>query len=156
MKCGLYLCLLVISIISFFPEAAAAAPRTAVPYHGMRMMKKDVFYVRSIGFAAGAGGSSVFDIRCNAAVDPRSVLLSDIYVDGSRIPPESVLIFNKAGTELRLTVPASSGIRHSGGAVQLELRGVSDFAGTELSRSVFGGLARGATYAFRMPQEGAQ
>ena len=118
-----------------------------MPYHGMRMMMSgDRFYVREIETDQAKNGTLRIDIRFNVPIDPRTVTLPYIQINESPLPQEVRVVFNKAGTVMRLKIPAAYYAvikQHSPTSFRLDLLQAASFNGIPLSKKTFDPVKKG-------------
>ncbi len=144
--------------IIFFLTSGAYAQRMqnnchpAMPYHGKRMVSTGTrFYVKKIEAKKTENGKQRIDIRFNVPIDPRTVKKQQILIDGFSLPDETLIVFNKAGTILRIELPVPSKKTFC-----LELKNAESFNGTLLAQKQFDALCSNYEGTFDEPEEGEQ
>lgn len=146
-------CLLVLFLSR--PPVFAHQLHAIVPYHGMRMTSKHSdFYVVKIEAEKAEAGNLLIDVHFSSAVDPRTVALPDVLVNGRPVPSETSELFNKAGTEVRFKFPASvCGMFLSSADTRIKLEFVSaaSFNGSPLIQNAFDGITDGYVQVFKKP-----
>lgn len=135
----------------------AQTSRKTVPYHGMRMApKKSDFYVRKLEAEKTVVGGIAIDIYFNAAVDPRTVALPHLLLNDLPFPDGTTCMFNKAGTEIRLMLPASyypSSFSQEKNTMKIQLCAATSFNGTFLVQNEFDGIIAGYIHVFPKPRK---
>jgi len=129
---------------------------SAMPYHGMRMMKGGgIFYVRKISSEQKGNERFRIDIHFNVPIDPRTVQPDRILLNGTSLPSGTDTIFNKAGTVLRLQFPeeydGTAFLKSTGQSFSVSLPDAKSFNGTPLTVKQFGGMYCGKDCSFMEP-----
>lgn len=142
----------------FFLSCGAYAQRmhnncySAMPYHGKRMVSDSSrFYVKKIEAKKTENGKQRIDIRFNVPIDPRTVKKQQILIDGFSLPDETLIVFNKAGTILRIELPVPSKKTFC-----LELKSAESFNGTLLAQKQFDALCSDYEGTFDEPESGEE
>ena len=147
----------VLLLLSTAVPCAAQPSHAVVPYHGMRMTSKhSEFYVVKIEAKKAEQGNLLIDIYFNNAVDPRTVSLADILVNGRPVPYGTSELFNKAGTEVRLEFPETvcgMFLSSADTKILLEFISAASFNGSPLLLDVFDGITDGYIQVFQKPDE---
>jgi hypothetical protein len=137
------------------PAAQAQQSHAVVPYHGMRMTAKySDFYIVRIKAGKDAFGELVIDVYFNSAVDPRTVTQSLILADGTPLPQGTTEVFNKAGTEVRLTFSENDGeklVNKDKPDMSLTFTAAASFNGSPLIQNEFDGITDGYAQVFHKP-----
>lgn len=135
----------------YMPASSFCEGVVFVPYHGMRMSQRTNFFVRRIELEK-TDGNCMIDILFNAAVDPRSVEADSILINGDALPPETGILFNKAGTEMQITVSRTflpnAFLETSDAAITMTINAGTSFDGTSLEQSEFTNLVCGNSYVY--------
>ena len=148
-----------VAVLVFFMQLCFSQNRISQQvhqYNGMRMMNDTYFYVRTIAVSLTANGCISVECRFNAALDPRSVTPNKILVNGKPLSATTKVLFNKAGTQLRFTLPNEISQQLKDTPFSLELADAASFDKTALSYTIFDGLLCGHSYTYAKPQEGAK
>jgi hypothetical protein len=139
--------------LPLFSQSAHAV----VPYHGMRMPQKHSdFYVIKIEAKKNEQENLLVDIYFSSAVDPRTVSLKEIQINGCPVPAGTTRLFNKAGTEVRFEFPETiyrTCINSENTEMKMELISAASFNGSPLVQNVFEGIADGYTQVFQKSGE---
>jgi hypothetical protein len=143
-------------ILLFTVSSSIAQPsHEVVPYHGMRMTPKHSdFYVVKIVAEKTEAGNLLVDVYFNSAVDPRTVSLAAILVNGQPVPYGTSELFNKAGTELRLEFSKERcGIllNSADAKIRLEFISAASFNGSPLLLNLFDGITDSYVQVFKKP-----
>lgn len=143
------------AVLFVCPCNAFCGSRTAQPvrqYHGMRMtMNGSSFYVRSADVEKDGQGCISADFRFNAAVDPRTVKPASVMVNGNPVPPDTKVIFNKAGTEMLFVFSPDFSRTLDESGISIELPDAASFDSTPLVMTVFDGLVCGCPQMYAKP-----
>lgn len=143
-------------LITTVPTAPQPS-HSVVPYHGMRMTSKHSdFYVVKIEAKKAERGNLFINIYFNNAVDPRTVSLSGILVNGRPVPCGTSELFNKAGTEVRLKFPETvcgMFLSSADTKILLEFVSAANFNGSPLLLDAFDGITDGYVRVFQKPDE---
>ena len=135
----------------YMPTSSFCEAVVSVPYHGMRMSQRTSFFVRRISIQE-ADGNCMFDVLFNAAVDPRSVEADSILINGESLPPQTEILFNKAGTEMQIkilrTFLSNAFLETNDAAITLTINAGTSFDGTGLEQSEFTDLVCGNSYVY--------
>src|SRR5574344_1963288 len=135
----------------YMPVSSFCEAVVSVPYHGMRMSQRASFFVRRI-IIQKTDGYCMIDVLFNAAVDPRSVEADSILINGEALPPETEILFNKAGTEMQITVSGTflpgTFLETQSEAATITINAGTSFDGTGLEHSEFTDLVCGNSYVY--------
>lgn len=128
-----------------------AQMRSSMAYHGRRL-KPDVaeFYIEEVSAKETSNGILMINFRFNLPLDPRSIEVSKVQglLKDTENVQSSAIIFNKAGTVMRLTVPVRNAKNCD---LCIKLEKVLSFNGIELSDLTFENVCDG--YKFNSEDE---
>jgi hypothetical protein len=152
-----FILLLFLTVSGSSEQKVTQTSRKTVPYHGMRMVpKKSDFYVRKLEAEKIIDGGLAVDIYFNAAVDPRTVALPYLLLNDLPFPDGTTCMFNKAGTEIRLIIPASyypPSFSQEKNTMKIQLCAATSFNGTFLVQNEFDGITAGYIHVFSKPRK---
>lgn len=127
-------------------------PKHTLPYRGMRVPNTDkLFYVTKIE-SENKDENIEIEIKFNMPLDPRTVQKQSIRINGTPLPPDTLIAFNKAGDKIKMLIRASllfGEYEGTGHIFQIDLPEVQSFNHIPLYRSQFGDLVRNKEYTFR-------
>lgn len=116
--------------------------------------KHSDFYVVKIEAKKTEAGNLLIDVHFNSAVDPRTVSLPNLLVNGRSVPEGTSELFNKAGTEVRFEFPETvcgMFLSSADARIKLEFVSAASFNGSPLIQAVFDGITDGYVQVFKKP-----
>lgn len=122
-------------------------------YRGMRMLSSRAdFYVTQIEFEEDDDVKIKLEVKFNMQIDPRTVNVANILLNGTPIPQSSRLSFSKRGDKFEIEFPLAllSNYYASGGAFTLTLGDIKSFNNVALQESVFDDLYVDCEYEYHL------
>ena len=146
--------LLIFFIMCFASHAQnARGPKNALPYRGMRMSEWDgLFYVTKIESEREENDLIEIEIKFNIPADPRTLRNELIRIDGKPLPPDARIVFNKAGTKIKILLRRAflfGAHAQSDRPFQIDLAEAKSFNAVPIYSSRFPDLRFDREYEFR-------
>lgn len=125
--------------------------RESSPYRGKRMMKEHMlFFVTAIESEREKNNLAELEIKFNIPVDPRTLQKRHIRINGSSLPSEAIVAFNKEGTKIKILLPIEIIVsRRSEPFFHIELPDAKSFNNMPLYQMRFDDLRFNREYEFR-------